>query len=52
VLLEAIVFVEEVGETGAGCGTKGLCSVLVEVAVVGVARAVYFSILLSSALGH
>ena len=44
-LLDAIVFVEEVGEAGAGCGMYEFCSVF-EVAVVGVARAVYLSILL------
>lgn len=48
VLLEAIVFVEEVGEVGAGRSGYGLCSAFAVVGVVGFARLVYLSILCSS----
>ncbi len=47
-LLEAIVFVEEVGEAGAGGSGYGLCSAFAVVGVVGFARLVYLSILCSS----
>ncbi len=47
-LLDAMVFVEEVGEAGAGGSGYGLCSAFAVVGVVGFARLVYLSILCSS----
>jgi hypothetical protein len=47
-LLDAMVFVEEVGEAGAGGSGYGLCSAFAVVGVAGFARLVYLSILFSS----